>query len=262
MPDITIPRPTYARTVRGSGPGLILAHGAGGSVRINFGPVLDGLAAGHTVVGVDFPGAGDTPRSMVPLSADELADQLVAAAEVEGLDRFAVAGWSLGAAVAIRAATRHPQRVSALLLSSPFARADARLDLAASLWHDLYETGDHILVLRFLMLVARGTRALEAMSAEQRDAAAKAAAKLIPTGTPDHADLVRRIDIRADLAQTDVPTLVISTTDDRLVSPALHQQVAAQLPRAELAALDTGHLAFLEDPDAWLTLMTNFLDRH
>ncbi|WP_328300946.1 alpha/beta hydrolase [Streptomyces sp. NBC_00435] len=33
----------------------------------NFGPILDGLAAVHTVVGVDHPGTGTTPRATRPL---------------------------------------------------------------------------------------------------------------------------------------------------------------------------------------------------
>lgn len=49
------------RIVRGTGPGLLLAHGAGGGVQPNFGPILDGLAEHHTVVGPDYPGTGRTP---------------------------------------------------------------------------------------------------------------------------------------------------------------------------------------------------------
>nr|WP_231509829.1 alpha/beta fold hydrolase [Streptosporangium roseum] len=82
----------YARTLHGSGPGLLLAHGAGGGIAANFGPIMDGLAARHTVVGVDYPGSGATPTPAAPLELDDLADQLVAAADAEGLDTFAVCG--------------------------------------------------------------------------------------------------------------------------------------------------------------------------
>jgi pimeloyl-ACP methyl ester carboxylesterase len=259
MSDAQLTAPGFARTVCGSGPGLILAHGAGGSVQVNFGPILDGLAANHTVVGVDLPGAGETPRSATPLQADEAADQLIAAGDAEGLGSFAIAGWSLGAPLAIHAAARHPDRVSSLILTSPFARADARLELAATIWRELYESGDHVLLFKFLILVARGTQALEAMSPDQRDAAAEAAARFIPPGTPEHADLVGRIDVLSELAQIEAPTLVISTTDDRLVAPRLHEQVARGISGAQLTELHTGHLAFLEDPDGWLSLMTRFL---
>jgi 3-oxoadipate enol-lactonase len=91
--------PEYARTVRGSGPGLLLAHGAGGSVAGNVGPIMDELAARWRVVGIDMPGSGDTPVSHIALSVDLVREQFLTAADAEGLDRFAIAGWSLGAAV-------------------------------------------------------------------------------------------------------------------------------------------------------------------
>src|SRR4051794_487084 len=93
MPVTALPAATLARTVHGAGPGLVLAHGAGGSTALNYGPILPGLAAGHTVVGVDWPGTGDSPRSSTPLDADALADELVAAADAEGLETFALAGF-------------------------------------------------------------------------------------------------------------------------------------------------------------------------
>lgn len=62
---------------------------------------------------------------------DELADQLVAAADAEGLDTFAISGFSLGGPIAIRAAARHPKRVNALVLTATFAHRDSKLDLGA-----------------------------------------------------------------------------------------------------------------------------------
>src|SRR3954465_13636706 len=180
MTNIPLQEPMFSRTVRGSGPGLVLAHGAGGSVMANFGPIFDGLATDRTAVGVDYPGAGSTPRALRPLTTDSLADPLIAAAVREGLESFAIAGWALAGAVGIRAAARHPDRVTALVLTSAFAHADAPLRLAASVWHDLYQTGDHVLLFKFLMLISRGARALEAMTPEQQEAASRQAAKFVP----------------------------------------------------------------------------------
>lgn len=254
--------PVLARTVGGTGPGLLLAHGAGGSVALNYGPIMDGLAAGHTVVGVDYPGTGRTPRAARPLSVDFLADQVVAAADAEGLRRFAVAGFSLGGPVAIRVAAKHPERVSALMLTATFARRDARLDLAAKLWGELYRAGDKGRLAEYLTLVALSTEALRTTPAPDLRRAIDGLAKLIPVGTPEHVDLVRRADVRADLASISVPTLVISTTGDPLVSPHLHEELAAGIPGARLARIATGHLPFAERPQEWLDLMTGFLAEH
>ena len=199
MPVASTPyttEPLLARTVGGTGPGLLLAHGAGGSVALNYGPILDGLAAGHTVVGVDYPGTGRTPRSAGPLTVDSLADQLIAAADAEGLQRFAISGFSLGGPVAIRAAAKHPDRVSALILTATFAHRDARLDLAAKLWADLYEAGDTLRLSEFLTLVAFSAETLRGMPEQELRTAIDGLAGLIPAGTPEHVDLVRRADVR------------------------------------------------------------------
>ncbi|WP_371661800.1 alpha/beta fold hydrolase [Streptomyces sp. NBC_00280] len=116
--------PDLATTFVGTGPGLLLAHGATGSVEGNFAPVLSALAAAHTVVAPDYPGSGETPVADAPLDLDELVDSVVDSAVRRGVERFAVLGFSLGTVVAVRAAVRHPERVTALVLTAGFARPD------------------------------------------------------------------------------------------------------------------------------------------
>lgn len=257
-----LPEPTLSRTRLGSGPGLLLAHGAGSSLAGTYGPVLEALATRYAVVGIDYPGSGDTPRSTTPLSVDDLADQLIAAADAEGLDRFAVSGFSLGGPVAIRAAARHPDRVTALVLTAAFAHRDNRLALATSVWSKIAASGDRELLAEFLLLMALGTQALESMPAEQLQQTLGYTAATAADGSSEQTDLVGQVDVRDDLAGIKVPTLVISTTDDRLTSTALHRHLAETIPGAELAEIATGHLPMLERTDKWLQLITDFLSEH
>jgi pimeloyl-ACP methyl ester carboxylesterase len=81
-----------------------------------------------------------------------------------------------------------------------------------------------------------------------------------PAGTPAQTSLVATIDVRADLSRVSVPTLVISTTEDRLVSPALHRQLAEAIPGAAYAELPTGHLVYQEQPAEWARMITTFID--
>ncbi|MFF5444858.1 alpha/beta fold hydrolase [Streptomyces sp. NPDC012888] len=258
MPTATA---TYARTVRNEsgGPGLLLAHGSGGSVEGNFGAILDGLAATHTVVGVDYPGTGGTPRAAAPLVLDELADELVAAADAEGLDTFAVLGYSLGGNVAVRIAARYPERVTALVLTASFPYADNQLALIAGVWSELAGRGENDLLARTLLPLALSKTVLEGLSPEQLAAVVRDTAASLPPGGGDHAALVAGADLSADLARIGVPTLVVATTEDRLVPLPLQQELAAAVPGARYAELPTGHLPFAERPEEWLGLVREFL---
>ncbi|WP_072476661.1 alpha/beta fold hydrolase [Amycolatopsis australiensis] len=250
----------FHHVVRGSGPGLLLAHGAGGSVEGNFGPIVDDLARTHTVVGPDYPGSGATPRAGRALDLDEVADELVAIAVGAGLERFAILGYSLGTAVAVRATTRHPGRVTGLVLTSGFARLDHRMRLAADIWASLLE-GDRELLAKFLMLVGTGGKHLEAMSAAELETAVSELAAFVPAGSPEQVGLVAQVDTRAELASIAVPALVVATTLDGIASPALARELADGIPGAELVEIEAGHDIGGEAPGEWLAAVEKFLGR-
>ncbi|MEV0028437.1 alpha/beta hydrolase [Nocardia sp. NPDC050793] len=76
--------------------------------------------------------ASDYPGDDTRLDLDALADALVAAAVDAHVEAFTVIGFSLGTAVAVRAAVRHPGRVRGLLLAAGFAKPDNRARIIGS----------------------------------------------------------------------------------------------------------------------------------
>jgi pimeloyl-ACP methyl ester carboxylesterase len=251
----------FAHVVRGSGPGILLAHGGGGSIAGNYGPILDDLATTHTVVGPDYPGSGDTPRSPEPLVLDDVADALVRTAVDAGVDRFTVLGYSLGTAVAVRIAVRHSERVTGLVLTAGFAYPDNRIRLAVRIWRDLLAAGDRVLLARYLTLVGTGATHLNALGPAQVEAAVSALADFVPAGSPEHVDLVTAVDIRSDLPRVKAPTLVVATAEDGLAAPEHSQQLAAGIPGAELVEIAAGHSIAAEARDEWLAAIRSLLAR-
>ncbi|MER7791366.1 alpha/beta fold hydrolase [Streptomyces sp. NPDC097640] len=250
------------RIVRGSGPGLLLAHGGTGGIDANYGPILDGLAERYRVVGPDYPGSGRTPSAEGPLDLDRLADQLVATAVEEGLETFAIAGYSLGGPVALRAATRHPERVTALVLTATFAHPSARMRLLVGDWLRHLRSGDEEATARWGVLTGAGAPYVDRMTAEQLAEAVAGSRGPVPPGAVEQVELVESVDVREDLGRVRVPTLVISTVHDVMATPYHHRQVADGIPGAEFAEIPSGHLPFLEAPAEWLRLIRKFLDAH
>ena len=95
----------------GSGePRIIALHGWGRS-----GSDFERILAGQNALAVHLPGFGPAPEPGGPWSTAEYADQLADA--LRGLGPVVVVGHSFGGRVAVRLAARHPELVSALVLT-------------------------------------------------------------------------------------------------------------------------------------------------
>ncbi|MFJ4656778.1 alpha/beta fold hydrolase [Nocardia sp. NPDC088792] len=243
----------------GSGPGLVLAHGAGGDILSNFGPILPGLSENFTVVGPNFPGSGGSSGANSRLDLDSLADSLVASGVQCGLDSFALLGYSMGAPVAVRAAARHPTRVTALVLTAGFAYANPRMRLAVGIWKEILSSGDLEKLSSYLFLLGVGAQFADRLSEDQLRGILSLAEKSSPPGAKDQLELIDRIDVRDDLESISVPTLVISTQYDFLVSPGHHHELTELIPQAQMVEIASGHFVYAERSTEWFETIQGFL---
>lgn len=102
--------------VKGSGPDLVLIHGASGNMRDFTFHMVDRLADRYRVIVFDRPGLGYTGRLGGEGSAiARQATLLQAAASKLGAEQPIVVGQSYGGAVALAWATGHPDTLSALV---------------------------------------------------------------------------------------------------------------------------------------------------
>ena len=90
-----------------------------------------------TCVALDLPGSGESDKPAGPYSTESYADQVAAFLGAVGIEQAHVAGVSLGAAVGMHLAARHPGRVRSLSLHSGWDKTDAYLQTVVELWRTL-----------------------------------------------------------------------------------------------------------------------------
>lgn len=101
---------------KGSGPDLVLIHGASGNTRDFTFSMVDKLTDRYRVTVFDRPGLGHTPRlARRGVTLTDQADLLVAASERLNITKPIVLGQSFGGAVAMAWAVHHPDRIAALV---------------------------------------------------------------------------------------------------------------------------------------------------
>ena len=88
-------------------------------------------------IALDLPGTGESDKPPGPYSTELYADQVAAFLGAIGIERAHVAGVSLGAAVGMHLAARHPGRMRSLSLHSGWHVKDAYLNVVVEQWRTL-----------------------------------------------------------------------------------------------------------------------------
>jgi pimeloyl-ACP methyl ester carboxylesterase len=109
--------------IYGNGEPLVLLHG--GLMTIGeMATLLDPLAKTHKVIAVELQGHGRTADTDRPLAMETMGDDIAALLDHLSIQNADIAGLSLGAAVGLRTAIQHPDRVRRLVvISTPYAKS-------------------------------------------------------------------------------------------------------------------------------------------
>lgn len=203
------------------------------------GPLIRRLSQHHRLFRYDNRGCGLSDREVPVSSLDQEVSDLEAVVDAAGLDRFALFGISAGAAISIRYAARHPQRVSKLIVSGGFVRGgQLRGERATSLEN----------IMAFSRLIESGwgerTSAFQQIwtslifpgaTPEQQDGF-NAMQRL--ACSPKQASMMHRMytafDAREDLPRVQCPTLVLHSPDDAIIPFEEGRLVAAGINGARL----------------------------
>lgn len=217
-------------------PPLVLLHGLACTSLLNWYPAVPELARRYRVIGLDQRWHGGGIRSP-EFALEECADDVAALADVLGLERFAVAGYSMGGLVGQLLARRHPERLSGLVLCATAStfRHTARHRVVM----DAYGRTAVMWQARARLAVQRGAPPPDLRDRRwmYRQFRSTTTAEIMAA-----IDVIGRFDSRPWLPDLRVPAAVVVTTKDRAIPPS-HQRELARSIRGAVFEIEAGHAA-------------------
>lgn len=216
-------------------------------------PLLRELAQDHRVIRYDERGNGLSDWQVKDLSFDAFVTDLETVVEATGLKTFALLGISQGAAVSIEYAVQYPERVTRLILFGGYPAGwrigasdavirerEAVMTLTASGWGSANPAYRQIFSSTFMPTAT--PEELDWFNQFQRETTSAENAVRFLSAFGD-------IDVRARLAQVQVPTLVIHSLGDLRIPAATGRDIAAAIPDAEFLGLESdNHLLLGREP--------------
>lgn len=239
----------------GTGPTLVLVHGAGDDHRV-WRAQLDGLSDACTVVAWDEPGSGRSSDLPAGFGLADYADCLAALIDAVG-GHAIVCGISWGGTVALELSRRHPALVPALVLADTYAG-----------WKGSLPESE----------VAARVATAEEQLAGPRDGSAFAWGLFAGEPPAEHVPLLRELaaaarpatlraqlaimastDLREMLPRIAVPTLLVWGDRDARSPLAVARELERAIPGSSLVVLrDCGHLSNMEQPESFNRAVREF----
>lgn len=236
----------------GQGQPLVLVHGFLGGQHV-FQDVVDALKERYDVIRVELPGHGESTVEKDAYSVYDYADAVIDVLKAEGITEVNWLGHSLGGYITLAAleTKRFPIKKAILAYSSASPDDDAAIEKRTKQAKAIQENG----VKQFVDEVIAAFFAEDA-SPEAIDKGRQEGYRATEQGLVVALEAMKaRPDQREFIETLDVPTLVLEGAFDGAVKPiqtnnAVIQKVVTQ----------TGHLGMLEDPQAFINAVVEFLD--
>lgn len=251
-----------AYEVRGDDEPLLLIHGLG-YARWGWEPVIEDLADRYRVVAFDNRGIGDSDVPEGPYTAAQMASDALAVLDAAGIDRAHVIGTSLGGMVAQEFAIDHPERVGRLILVASHPGGESGYPLPEQTQQLIEEMPE----MEPEAALRRATR--NALSDEALETQPELVDRILehrlgdpqdPAGWQAQAAAGAGYESGGRLSQIQAPTLVVQGDEDVVVDTRNAEVIAEAIPDARLEWLGgAGHLAFWEQADRFVRLVTDFL---
>lgn len=230
---------------------IVLVHGTGGSTESHYLTVYPMLAARHRVIGIDVQPTDGSTMDDLTQQIEAVITQRVPGATVH------LVGYSLGAVLAARIASRNQQLVQTLTLIAGWIKTDKHQRIRNTIWTALMESGGGRTLQEFQTLMAHHPQFLR--TRPDADLERLIAGRTFRSGTVGEMRINYDVDITQDIEQITAPTLVIGCLQDQM-APIMHSyQLFGGIRNARLAEVDAGHAVTVERPAQVFMLIDDFV---
>jgi len=234
-------------------PAIILLHAVGCTGLLTWFPVVERLSERYRVVVFDQRWHG---RGIVSehFSIRDCADDVAAVADALELETPVVAGYSMGSIVAQRCWRQHPHRFGGLVFAA--TTDHFRTTGRERVFHQGMELGMGALRTlsrsRVLSATGRVTADLLLDPTDMHEWALAQWRSTSPWAVAQAVAALGRHHSTPWLSHIDVPTAVVVTTKDRVLSPARQRSIAATVPGATVHEAACGHAGCVLQADAFV----------
>lgn len=253
-------------------PVFLLLHGFGASL-FSWHEVTAPLAEMGTVIAYDRPAFGLTERPLEwegesPYSQDSQVELVIGLMDALGVEQAILVGNSAGGTISMLTALKYPQRVQSLILVDPAVYAGG----GAPAWiRPLLGTPQmrHLGPLVARQIQTRGPELVELAWHDPTKITPEIMEGYQKPLRIDNWDKAlweltvssRESGLAERLSEFDLPVLVITGDDDRIVPTEQSLQLAKEIPNAQLAVIpQCGHVPHEECPDVFMQAVTDFLE--
>jgi 3-oxoadipate enol-lactonase len=218
-----------------------------------------------TCISVDLRGSGETDKPDGPWSIEQFADDVAALMQALGLKKAHVSGLSLGAAVGMWLAAKHPDMVKSLSVHAGWTKTDYFLATVVRGWQMMARAvGVQEATILGLFpwcftseLYATRPEFVQGLCAFVRNRPAQPVAAFI-----QQSDAVLAHDCEAQLARIGVPTQVTCGRHDRLTSVEAAERIHRGIRGSELTVFEgCGHASIYESVEEFNGTTLAFLKR-
>ena len=215
----------------------------------------------YRLVALDWRGLGESDITSDVSTMEMFADDVAGLMDALGVSQAVLCGLSMGGYAAFAFLRKYPERVGGLVLADTRPGADTAEGRAnrENVARIALEDGTRAIAdLQMPKLISDYTRQnhaeVEARVRQMIDAATQQGIAAASRG------MAQRADSSDLLSMISCPTLVVAGEQDALIPASTQQEYAARIPGAQFSVIPyAGHLANLEQPEAFVQVLRGFL---